>query len=102
MLRALQPFQRVIKGEVETIQLHPPKQPNEQAAILLQALLPGSEGEKCSTCKSNAGTGPFAECITRGGNWAGGACMNCWYTGRSAKCTHYKGKHSLVVVPEHH
>ena len=93
VVRAIQPFVRVKNGEVEPVRIRPPKKSREQACILLYALLPGEEGQRCSCCAAHGGSGPFALCIPRRGRWSDGACLNCWFTGTSNKCQLRRGKH---------
>ena len=32
-------------------------------------------------------------CIPKGARWTDGACLNCWFTGTSKKCSLRRGKH---------
>lgn len=86
VVRLFQSFRRTKNGTVEYVKIPPPLKPREQAAILLYALLPGEEGEKCSCCMAYDGSGPFRLCIGSSERWTGGACLNCYYTGTGSKC----------------
>ena len=61
-------------------------------AILLYALLPGKETERCSACTSATGNGPFQLCISGGERWTEGACLCCYYTNNASKCDLHDSK----------
>lgn len=93
VIRAIQPFKRVMNGEVELVRLPEPLKPRQQAAILLYALVESDSVETCSCCRNQKGSGPFAECIRGPDKWTGGACLNCYYTGTKHKCNLRKGEY---------
>lgn len=95
----IQPFRRTKNGTVEYVRTPPPLKPREQAAILLYALLPTEEGEKCSCCTAYDGRGPFRLCIDGGERRTGGACLNCYYIGTASKCDLRKSEDPLPLSP---
>lgn len=86
-MRPIQPFVRVKDGAVEPVLIRKPERTREQAALLLYALLPGDEGERCSACRAYNGSGPFALCIPKTGPGQDGACLNCWFSGTGSRCS---------------
>lgn len=75
-----------------------PEKTEHAAAILLYVLLPGLETDKCSACKSHAGNGPFARCLS-GGTWTDAGCICCYHTGTRQKCDLARRKHRPCSSP---
>lgn len=86
------------KGKLVTFGPRDVTRANQAKAILLYALLPGVETERCSACESQSGNGPFSLCISGGDRWTSGACLCCEHTGTAARCDLSISKHASLVL----